>query len=87
MVKGFNFIDKKLTHFETNLPKVIIDKTIEKMSAVFESKMKSYVNNMMVTTIESTVRKQLTSMGGKMPPIPVPIQPGLSIKYVIAYDA
>ena len=69
MVKGFGFIDKKLAHFERNMP----EKIAKDVSVVFESKMKSYVNNLMTTTIEGVVRKQFESMGSKIPPLPVPI--------------
>ena len=79
MVKGFGFIEKKLNHFERIIPGIIIKEVSEKVANMVESKLKSYTNNIMTTTIEATMRKQFSIIEGKTPPIPIPLQAGIEI--------
>ena len=81
MVKGFGFIEKKLNHFERIIPGIIIKEVSEKVATMVESKLKSYTNNIMTTTIEATIRKQFSVIPPPPvpPPVPVPLQAGTEI--------
>ena len=79
MVKGFGFIEKKLNHFERIIPGIIIKEVSEKVATMVESKLKSYTNNIMTTSIEATMRKQFSFLEGKTPSVPIPLQAGIEI--------
>ena len=59
MVKGFHFMEKKLNHLEN---RVVMEKLTSSIEKTFESKFKSYANNLMMTTIESVLNKQLQTI-------------------------
>ena len=59
MVKGFHFLEKKLNHLEN---RVVMEKLTSAIEKTFESKFKSYANNLMMTTIESLLNKQLQTV-------------------------
>ena len=63
IVKGFHFMEKKLNHLEN---RVILEKLTSSIEKTLESKIKSYVNNLMQITMESVLNKQLQTMSHQM---------------------
>ena len=55
-------MEKKLNHLEN---RVVLEKLTSSIEKTLESKIKSYVNNLMRTTMESVLNKQLQTISNR----------------------